>query len=318
MDRSTTPLRILLALAVSFGLATPTQAQECGPGRHWVHRCPAGDDFAPMSVAVVGIDTNDDCIEDASFILNGPTTIHRDAGVPHTILTEIVSLSLTGGVILTAGQGLGLGPNGDLLDPSLGAIVEQKKDRKLADSFFDVFFEVFAAGIFLYNHDSIQLTAVVDRVPPLDTYIHPISCTPLYFDPPVLDPLDLTRSGINLIRAEHTLEPPPLCTDLWQVTDIFTIGTGQTATNNPKVSHIIIGNIVDPDSLESTADRIPVCAGTFVTVVVTDVTGTPTITAGGSLLCDSAGCTGVVNVTEKYKAVSFDGKDTDRMTLFPQ
>ena len=80
----------------------------------------------------------------------------------------------------------------------------------------------------------------------------------------------------------------------------------------------ITGNIVDPSRLRITAHRIPVCQGQPVTVVVADTTGTPTVTAGGSLSCNSAGCTGVVNVTEKFKVVSSDGKDTDRMTLLPK
>ncbi len=105
---------------------------------------------------------------------------------------------------------------------------------------------------------------------------------------------------------------------MWGVATINTIGKGQSPTNNPKLSHRITGNIVDPGSLGETAHRIPVCAGTEVTIVVTDSSGnSPVITADGSLSCDSMGCTGVVNVTEKYKAVSTDGKDTDRMTLLP-
>jgi len=102
------------------------------------------------------------------------------------------------------------------------------------------------------------------------------------------------------------------------VSKIVTIGKGQSPSNNPKVTHTIFGNIVNPGSLGDTAHRIPVCAGTEVNAVVTDATGTPVNTAGGSLSCNSAGCSGVVNVTEKYKSVSSDGKDTDRMTLLPQ
>ncbi len=96
---------------------------------------------------------------------------------------------------------------------------------------------------------------------------------------------------------------------------IMTIGKGQSPTNNPKVMHMITGNIADPDSLGSTAHRIPVCAGTTVTVVVSDTSGGATNTAGGSLECDASGCSGPVNVTEKYKSVSSDGSDTDRMTF---
>jgi len=104
---------------------------------------------------------------------------------------------------------------------------------------------------------------------------------------------------------------------MWPVRSITTIGKGQSPSNNPKLVHVITGNIVDPGSLRETAHRIPVCAGTVVNVVVSDSTGTPTNSAGGSLSCDSAGCSGTVNVTEKYKSVSSDGKDTDRMTLLP-
>jgi hypothetical protein len=102
------------------------------------------------------------------------------------------------------------------------------------------------------------------------------------------------------------------------VTKICTIGKGQSPDNNAKVSHCITGNIVDPSSLGSTAHRIPVCAGTNVSAVVTDSTGTPTNTSDGSLSCNSSGCSGSVNATEKYKSVSSDGKDTDRMSLLPQ
>ncbi len=83
---------------------------------------------------------------------------------------------------------------------------------------------------------------------------------------------------------------------------------------------VIAGNIVDPSSLKETAHRIPVCAGTEVTVTVFDSSegGTTTITAGGSLTCNGLICTVTPVVTEKFKVVSGDGKDTDRMTLLPK
>ena len=118
--------------------------------------------------------------------------------------------------------------------------------------------------------------------------------------------------------ASHAVTPEPTCSDLWSPLNFVTYGKGQSANNNQKVTHSIFGNIVDPGSLGSTAHRIPVCAGTPVTIMVSDRTGIPTNTAGGSLSCDSAGCSGVVDDTEKYKSVSSDGKDTDRMTLLPK
>jgi hypothetical protein len=85
--------------------------------------------------------------------------------------------------------------------------------------------------------------------------------------------------------------------------------------------HLITGHIIGgKGAFGTTAHRIPVCAGTTVSIVVTDSTnpGGATNTAGGSLVCDADGCSGSVNVTEKYKSVSSDGKDTDRMTLLPK
>jgi len=118
--------------------------------------------------------------------------------------------------------------------------------------------------------------------------------------------------------ATPTATPAPGCADLWPVAKICTIGKGQSPSNNPTLSHCITGNVVDPSALGPTAHRIPVCGGTEVIVVVTDTSGTPTNTSDGSLSCNASGCSGVVNAVEKYKSVSQDGKDTDRMTLLPK
>jgi hypothetical protein len=128
----------------------------------------------------------------------------------------------------------------------------------------------------------------------------------------------LTPTSTPTLTPTPTATAEPTCSDLWLSSMICTIGKGQSPSNNPKVSMCITGNIVDPGSLGDTAHRIPVCAGTEASVVVTDLTGTPAVSAGGSLSCNSAGCTGVVNVTEKFIVNSADGKDTDRRTLLPQ
>ncbi len=115
-----------------------------------------------------------------------------------------------------------------------------------------------------------------------------------------------------------TATAEPTCTDRWPPAMICTIGKGQSPSNNAKVSMCITGNIVEPDQLGETAHRIPVCAGSEVYVVVTDATGTPSVSAGGGLSCNSSGCSGVVVESEKFTAISADGKDTDRMTLLPK
>ena len=103
------------------------------------------------------------------------------------------------------------------------------------------------------------------------------------------------------------------------VTTVNTIGKGQSSSNNLKVLHAITGNIVDPTSLGPTANRIPLCAGTEVSIVVSDTTGVPVTTAGGSLSGNgSTLLSGFVNATEKYRSVSADGTDVDRMTLLPR
>jgi hypothetical protein len=118
-----------------------------------------------------------------------------------------------------------------------------------------------------------------------------------------------------------TSEPTPTpvtCAATWSETTIVTAAKGQSPTNNAKVSHAITGHIIDPGSLRDTAHRIEVCAGTQVTSTVTDATGSPTNTAAGGLLCTPGACSGVVDVTEKYRSISQDGKDKDSIAFIPK
>ena len=104
---------------------------------------------------------------------------------------------------------------------------------------------------------------------------------------------------------------------------IITIGKGQSPTNNLLVTHMITGNIIDPGAVcpangACKASRIPVCAGTRVSIAVTGSADNANI-GKGDISCNAAGCSDEsVDVTEKYKSVSADGKDTDRMTILPR
>ena len=102
------------------------------------------------------------------------------------------------------------------------------------------------------------------------------------------------------------------------MTTIFTVAKGQSPTVNAIIRHEITGNIINPGSLSATAHRIPVCAGTTVTAVVFDIFGTSTNTANGSLFCDSGGCSGVVNVKERYTSIATGSGDKDSITFLPQ
>ena len=127
-------------------------------------------------------------------------------------------------------------------------------------------------------------------------------------------PGDKTKDNAPDTGGLSTITTP--CTVAWPVTSIATSGKGQSQTNNPKVSHVITGNIVNPTSLGPKATRIPICMGTSVTAMVSGGTAT-TLTSG--ITCTGTTCLVVsLTATEKYIAVSSDGKDTDRLTLLPQ
>jgi hypothetical protein len=119
-------------------------------------------------------------------------------------------------------------------------------------------------------------------------------------------------------RVTVTVTPPSPCVAANPVTSIDTVAKGQSPTNNVKLSHSITGHIVDADSLDSTVHRIGICAGTLVTAVVMDSTGAPTNSGVESLTCNSSGCSGVIEATEKYRSISQDGKDTDSITFLPK
>lgn len=193
----------------------------CGPGSHWVDGCVSGlDTFA--SVATVGIDVNLDDVKDVSVVLSGPTSVHRgnpvDAlvgdplrgdlgavdGHLDVIGTEIVSLLLMGGgFTVRAGDLVGnLAIDGPLHSP--GAILERPGAPKLADSFFDVFFELqLPGGMVLHNMAALRLQTTIDRVPPIGfTYTHSIAQPVSLYD----------QQGIErarLVDAIHTPVPEP-------------------------------------------------------------------------------------------------------------
>jgi len=159
--------------------------------------CPPGADLISTG-AVVGISINLDCVEDTNLVLSGTAAVLRSGprddsanypglrpidGHRDVIDTEMVSMSLTGsGFTLVAGAGLG---QGGVLPPSQGAIAEKAGDPALADSFFDVFFEIRAdgGGAPVYNQDPVRVRSEINCLPPNATYFHLIECLPLYTSP---------------------------------------------------------------------------------------------------------------------------------------
>jgi len=208
---------------VPCGPNTCQPCGQCGPGPHWIDNppCPPGVDSFP-SGALVGVDFNFDCFVDLNLVMFGPTTVRRSGpmddstqypgtrpvdGHLDVIDTEMLSLSLTGGgVTLTAGAGMG---QGGVLSPTLGNVAEQPGDPTLADSFFDVFFEVdLGGGLFLYNQMPLRVQATISCVPPDEVYFHPLNlCLPLYTSP-------VPGQGqhvANLVSANHDPFPRGAC-----------------------------------------------------------------------------------------------------------
>ncbi len=204
--------------------AQDTPCSECGPGSHWVDTCSEGQDQMASNSALVGIDINLDCLVDFNLILtpcadpdnlliidrsdplddstnfSGTRDVDQHLDV---IDTEIVSMCLTNGLVtLKVGQGQG----GGITQQSLGAIAEQSNDDTLAESFFDVFFEVDGFANLLYNQTALRLSvgqSLIDCVPPQTTYLHPTGCIPLYTSPTVGEGVLVA----NLIDAQHIVFP---------------------------------------------------------------------------------------------------------------
>ena len=186
------------ALAQPCTCANPV----CGPGPHWVDNCAGGIDIWGIDGAIVGIDFDGDCKADQSVVFTNagpPLQVSRQAssddsaqfpglrlvdGHLDVIDTEIVAMNLaSGGMTLIAGLGKGTNPAGPLVNNSFGAIAEFTANPAVAESFFDVYFELDlgAGGGYVYNQ--VPLTVMVDAngiacVPPDCQYFKAGQCIP--------------------------------------------------------------------------------------------------------------------------------------------
>ncbi len=228
---------------------------QCGPGPHFIDQCgpfpPAGTDLVANSGAVVGIDLDFDCIRDLNVVLRpcpapdsllqidktlgpiddslnfpgtSPVDGHPTGPGLDVIDTEIVSMCLTNGTVtLVAGAG---GPSALPLQPSLGNVAEDlaTPDPTMADSLFDVYFEVSGVpGGPVYNRTPLQVRARINCLPPAANYLHPVGiCIPLTTKgacgdngDPCVSNLDCPGSSCdgavlmaNLVSANHSVNQP--------------------------------------------------------------------------------------------------------------
>jgi len=168
---------VALLLAGSAGLHAAT----FGPGDHWVDTVTEGTYTAAIEgsfdATILGVGA-------VSFGASGQMTVwHGDAqDTPdpldpahlNQVDVEIVSMTLTGNapgvgpVTLTAGDGVANGLNDGPLF-SGGTVIEAPGDPALADSFFDIFFQVAipAYPLTIFNKLPLQVSAQIDRIPPV-------------------------------------------------------------------------------------------------------------------------------------------------------
>jgi hypothetical protein len=108
-----------------------------------------------------------------------------------------------GGTTLVAGAGRG---DGGILAPSRGTIVEKPDDASLANSFFDVFFEVQLPDLTrLYNQTPLRVESEIECVPPVASYVHPLGIVPLYTSPTPGQGVHMA----NLVTAQHRVGGSP-------------------------------------------------------------------------------------------------------------
>src|SRR5262249_11504033 len=226
----------LFALYVQ--ITKPPAVSLCGPGPHWVDTCPSGNDTF-SSYATIGLDFDFDGKTDRDVLLFGPTTIFRgnpidtpdphDPGHVNHINTELVSLDLTAtdgsGIKVVSGDGVGNGTCGGPLC-SFGAINEQPANSTLADSFFNINFQITNVPILgtLHPESPLHLEAVISTIPPFGFgYTHFVAA-PI----PLLD--SSNRVVAQLVNAQHNVLPPAP-----DIAGNLTVGGVPTATNPVKL-----------------------------------------------------------------------------------
>ena len=142
-------------------------------------------------------------LDDAAQFPGLGSFVGEEDGIGAYMVTGFLTWALP---ILRAGAGQGQGAN---LQPSFGAIAEQAGDDTMAESFFDVFFEVdLGGGQYLYNQTPLRISGDIDCVPPQVGYIHLVDCIPLF-----TAPVGGQHVG-NLTSAEHVVNPgqdPAVC-----------------------------------------------------------------------------------------------------------
>ncbi|MDW8309910.1 MAG: HYR domain-containing protein, partial [Verrucomicrobiales bacterium] len=199
-----------------------------------------------------------------NVVLTGPTTVEvaldslhdGDGDGREAVKTELVRMELSGGgVTLRAGRQAGLGQASpgeieeranlrsgrlDLPGPERPFCLAGECEGALAESFFDVFFEVEVGGQVLHNGQALRMEAVIDRKPPGTVYRHVIT------RPIPLLTREGKESGFFLVSANHDTRPVEIdhFENSTAIVDLM-LPTGEVQTvrlNGPATVKVLIGD----------------------------------------------------------------------------
>jgi len=217
-NRGSCVLLMLAAVGYSAQVASATTiCGSCPTGLDWVATCraqvPAAgqEDLLDTTRVEVLIDTNMDGISDTTVLMSGPMRVLRKQGPAGTMVTEILSMKLSGeGMTLRAGSQIA-GLQQPILATTGEIGVSGGPPDYFAQSFFDVFFELDRGegpNRYLYNHAPLKVQASITCAPPKATFAG-LVLVPLF-----TAPSGGTPAGQQIYRAYHStfLEEVGFCT----------------------------------------------------------------------------------------------------------
>jgi hypothetical protein len=203
---------IVVASGVILGWSSLGFAQQIGPGPHWVDTVPAA------TVSFDGVVYLE--IGGISAQFQGPTTVQLSGAIDDSVFfpglrpvdshldvvdTEVMTMNMAG-TNASTGWTLLAGINSGLSNRTLGAMAESTTDSAVAQSFFDVFFEIQGTpwGT-LHNDTPLYIDGLTYKLPPIGS-VYTVENAPiaLYDSNGNLAPVFIT-GGVKIIPEPSTL-----------------------------------------------------------------------------------------------------------------
>ena len=204
---------IVVASGVILGWSSPGFAQQIGPGPHWVDTVP----YATVSFdGIVHLE-----IGGIPAQFQGPTTVQLSGAIDDSAFfpglrpvdghldvvdTEVTTMNMAGTGAST-GWTLLAGTHSGLSHRTLGAMAESTTDSAVAQSFFDVFFEIEGTpwGT-LHNDTPLYIDGLTYQLPPIGS-VYTVENAPiaLYDSNENLAPVSITAGDKIIVPEPSTL-----------------------------------------------------------------------------------------------------------------